>query len=164
MDLVTPGIGLIFWSTLIFLLLLIVLKKYAWKPVLNAVKGREERIKSALESAEEAREEMAKLKADNEVILKEAKEERNNLIQEARSIKIKMIDDAKVLANEEANKIIETARVKINSEKEAAIMDLRRQVAEFSVEIAEKILKKKLEDTKEQRSLIERSLDDLKLN
>lgn len=164
MDLVTPGIGLIFWSTLIFLLLLIVLKKYAWKPVLNAVKGREERIKSALESAEEAREEMAKLKADNEVILKEAKEERNNLIQEARSIKIKMIDDAKVLANEEANKIIETARVKINSEKEAAIMDLRRQVAEFSVEIAEKILKKKLEDTREQRSLIERSLDDLKLN
>ena len=164
MDLVTPGIGLIFWSTLIFLILLIVLKKYAWKPVLNAVKGREERIKSALESAEEAREEMAKLKADNEVIVKEAKEERNNLIQEARSIKIKMIDDAKVLANEEANKIIETARVKINSEKEAAIMDLRKQVAEFSVEIAEKILKKKLEDTKEQRSLIEKSLDDLKLN
>ena len=164
MDLVTPGIGLIFWSTLIFLILLIVLKKYAWKPVLNAVKGREERIKSALESAEEAREEMAKLKADNEVIVKEAKEERNKLIQEARSIKIKMIDDAKVLANEEANKIIETARVKINSEKEAAIMDLRKQVAEFSVEIAEKILKKKLEDTKEQRSLIEKSLDDLKLN
>ena len=164
MDLVTPGIGLIFWSTLIFLILLIVLKKYAWKPVLNAVKGREERIKSALESAEEARAEMAKLKADNEVIVKEAKEERNKLIQEARSIKIKMVDDAKVLANEEANKIIETARVKINSEKEAAIMDLRKQVAEFSVEIAEKILKKKLEDTKEQRSLIEKSLDDLKLN
>ncbi len=164
MDLVTPGIGLIFWSTLIFLILLIVLKKYAWKPVLNAVKGREERIKSALESAEEAREEMAKLKADNEVIVKEAKEERNKLIQEARSIKIKMIDDAKVLANEEANKIIETARVKINSEKEAAIMDLRNQVAEFSVEIAEKILKKKLEDTNEQRSLIEKYMDDLKLN
>ena len=164
MDLVTPGIGLIFWSTLIFLMLLIVLKKYAWKPVLNAVKGREERIKSALESAEEARAEMAKLKADNEVIVKEAKEERNKLIQEARSIKIKMIDDAKVQANEEANKIIETARVKINNEKEAAIMDLRKQVAEFSVEIAEKILKKKLENTKEQRSLIEKSLDDLKLN
>jgi len=164
MDLVTPGIGLIFWSTLIFLMLLIVLKRYAWKPVLNAVKGREERIKSALESAEEAKEEMTKLKADNEVIIKEAKEERNKLIQEARTIKLKIIDDAKVLANEEANKIIETARFKINSEKAAAIMDLRKQVAEFSVEIAEKILKKKLDNTSEQRSLIEKSLDDLKLN
>lgn len=164
MDLVTPGIGLIFWSTLIFLLLLVVLKKYAWTPVLKAVKGREERIKSALESAEEAKEEMAKLKADNEVIIKEAKEERNKLIQEARGIKVKMIEDAKGLANEEAKKIVESARVKINNEKEAAISDIRKQVAELSVEIAEKILKKTLEDTKEQKSLIESSLDDLKLN
>ncbi len=164
MDLVTPGIGLIFWSTIIFLLLLILLKKYAWTPVLKAVKGREERIKSALESAEEAKEEMAKLKADNEVIIKEAKEERNKLIQEARGIKVKMIEDAKGLANEEAKKIVESARVKINNEKEAAISDIRKQVAELSVEIAEKILRKTLEDTKEQKNLIESSLDDLKLN
>lgn len=164
MDLVTPGIGLIFWSTLIFLLLLVVLKKYAWTPVLKAVKGREERIKSALESAEEAKEEMAKLKADNEVIIKEAKGERNKLIQEARGIKHKMIEDAKGLADEEAKKIVESARVKIINEKEAAISDIRKQVAELSVEIAEKILKKTLEDTKEQKSLIESSLDDLKLN
>ncbi len=164
MDLVTPGIGLIFWSTIIFLLLLILLKKYAWTPVLKAVKGREERIKSALESAEEAKEEMAKLKADNEVIIKVAKEERNKLIQEARGIKVKMIEDAKGLADEEAKKIVESARVKIINEKEAAISDIRKQVAELSVEIAEKILRKTLEDTKEQKNLIESSLDDLKLN
>ncbi len=164
MDIVTPGIGLVFWSTLIFILLLILLKKFAWKPILLAVKSREDRIKSALELAEETKIEMEKLKADNEAIVKEAKEERNKLIQEARSIKSKMLEDAKGQADEEAKKIIESARVKINSEKEAAISDIRNQVAEFSVEIAEKILKMKLEDTREQKSLIEKTLDDLNLN
>ncbi len=164
MDLLTPGIGLIFWSTLIFIFLLIVLRKYAWKPILNAVKSREERIKGALESAEEVREEMARLKTDNELIIKEAKEERNQLLQEGREIKEKIIDVAKGQANDEAKKIIEAARVKIESEKEYAISEVRKQVAILSVEIAEKILKQKLADKRDQKQLIENYLKEIKLN
>ena len=164
MDLVTPGIGLIFWSTLIFIILLIVLKKYAWKPILNAVKSREERIKGALESAEEVREEMARLKTDNELIIKEAKEERNQLLQDAREIKEKLINDAKGQANDEAKKVIEAARIKIESEKESAISEIRKQVAILSVEVAEKILNQKLAETKDQKQLIENYLKEIKLN
>ena len=164
MELVTPGIGLIVWSTIIFGLLLILLKKFAWKPILNAVKAREDRIKGALESAEEMKLEMEKLKADNEVILKEARNERNKLLSDAREIKEKMISDAKTLANEEAKKIIETARLNIQSEKEAAISDIKKQVALLSVDIAEKILLKKLEESKEQKQVIEKYLDKISIN
>ncbi len=164
MELVTPGIGLIVWSTIIFGLLLILLKKFAWKPILNAVKAREDRIKGALESAEEMKLEMEKLKADNEVILKEARNERNKLLSDAREVKQKMISDAKTLAYEEAKKIIETARLNIQSEKEAAISGIKKQVALLSVDIAEKILLKKLEESKEQKQLIEEYLDKISIN
>ena len=164
MSIVTPEIGTIFWTTLIFLILLVVLRKYAWIPILNAVKSREERIKSALDSAEEAREEMARLKADNELIIKEARTERNQLLQEARELKEKMIEDAKDQASSEGKKIIESARVRIRNEKDAAIAEIRNQVAELSVEIAERILKQKLADTGEQKKLIEQYLDEMKLN
>lgn len=164
MSIVTPEIGTIFWTTLVFLLLLVVLRKFAWIPILNAVKSREDRIKSALDSAEEAREEMARLKADNEVIIKEARAERNNLLQEARDMKEKMVEDAKEQASAEGKKIVESARMKIRSEKEAAIAEIRNQVAELSVEIAERILKQKLSDTGEQKKLINQYLDELKLN
>ncbi len=164
MDLVTPGIGLIFWQVIAFLVLLFVLKKYAWKPVLNAIKSREERIKGALASAEEAKEEMKKLKADNEVIIKEAKDERNKLLQEAREIKSQMIEDAKAQAGIESKKMIESAKLKIESEKDAAVSEIKKLVAVFSVDIAEKILKKELDDKKEQQALISSSLKDLKLN
>ena len=133
MNLVTPDIGQMFWATLIFLMLLILLKKFAWKPIMNAVKEREEKIKGALESAEEVKQEMEKLKADNEVIIKEARTERNKLLSEAREVKEKMIGDAKMQANEEAKKIIETARLNIQSEKDAAISDLKKQVALLSI-------------------------------
>lgn len=164
MELVTPGIGLIVWSTIIFGLLLILLKKFAWKPILNAVKAREDRIKGALESAEEMKLEMEKLKVDNEVILKEARNERNKLLSEAREVKEKMISDAKTMANEETKKIIEMARLNIQSEKEAAISDIKKQVALLSVDIAGKILLKKLEESKEQKQLIERYLDKISIN
>lgn len=164
MDLVTPGIGLIFWQIVAFLILLIVLKKYAWKPVLNAIKAREERIKGALASAEEAKKEMQKLKADNEIIIKEAKDERNKLLQEAREVKVHLIEDAKIQAGEEAKKMIHSAKLKIESEKEAAITEIKELVASLSVEIAEKILKKELDDKKDQQELIRSSLKDLKLN
>ncbi len=164
MDLVTPGIGLIFWSTLTFLLLLILLRKYAWNPVLKAVKSREERIKGALESAEEAKKEMERLKADNEVIIREAMDERNKLLQNARGMKEKIVEDAKVLAIEESKKILESARAKIVSEKEAAISEIRKQVAELSVKIAEKILKEELKDTRDHKRLIKSYMDDIYLN
>ncbi len=164
MDLVTPGIGLIFWQVVSFLILLIILKKYAWKPVLNAVKAREERIKSALESAEEAKQEMKQLKADNEIIIKEAKNERNKLLQEARDIKNQMIEDGKNQAGDEAEKIITAAKLKIESEKNSAISEIKELVATLSVEIAEKILTKELDDKKDQQALIKSSLEDLKLN
>jgi len=164
MSIVTPEIGTIFWTTLIFLILLVVLRKYAWVPVLKAVKSREDRIKSALDSAEEAREEMARLKADNELIIKEARAERNQLLQEAREMKEKMIDDAREQASVEGKKIIESARVKIRNEKEAAIADIRNQVAELSVDIATRILRHKLADNGEQKKLIDQYLDEMKLN
>ena len=163
MELVTPGIGLIVWSTIVFGLLLILLKKFAWKPILNAVKAREEKIKGALESAEEMKLEMEKLKADNEAILKEARNERNKLLSEAREVKEKMITDAKTLANDEAKKIVETARLNIQSEKDAAISDLKKQVALLSVDIAEKILQKKLEESKEQKQLIDKYLNNRRI-
>ncbi len=164
MELVTPGIGLIVWSTIVFGLLLILLKKFAWKPILNAVKAREEKIKGALESAEEMKLEMEKLKADNEAILKEARNERNKLLSEAREVKEKMITDAKTLANDEAKKIVETARLNIQSEKDAAISDLKKQVALLSVDIAEKILQKELKESKEQKQLINKYLGKISIN
>ncbi len=164
MNLVTPDIGQMFWATLIFLLLLVLLKKFAWKPIMSAIKAREEKIKGALESAEEMKLEMEKLKADNEEILKEARNERNKLLSEAREVKEKMITDAKTMANDEAKKITETARLNIQSEKDAAISDLKKQVALLSVDIAEKILQMELKESKEQKQLIDKYIDEISIN
>jgi F-type H+-transporting ATPase subunit b len=164
MDLVTPGIGLIFWTTLVFLLLLILLRVFAWKPILNAVNNREKSIKSALESAEKAKDEMKKLQKRNEEILREAKSERELIMKEAKEIKEKIITEAKDKAGQEANKLIELARQAIRNEKASAINELRQQVAVLSVEIAEKILREKLEKDKDQTKLINRLLDDIKIN
>ncbi|WP_373518195.1 F0F1 ATP synthase subunit B [Pricia sp.] len=164
MDLVTPGIGLIFWSTLIFIILLVLLKKYAWKPILGAVKTREESIQNALLSAEEAKKEMQNLQADNQRILKEARAEREAMLREAREIKDKMIADSKEQAKVEGDKMIKQAQSAIESEKKAAVADIKNQVAELSVEIAEKVLKEQLSNKKEQLKLVEKLLGDVKLN
>ncbi len=164
MDLVTPGIGLIFWSTLIFIILLVLLKKYAWSPILGAVKTREESIQNALLSAEEAKKEMQNLQADNERILKEARAEREAMLKEAREIKDKIITDSKELAKTEGDKMIKQAQSAIESEKKAAVADIKNQVAELSVEIAEKVLKEQLSNKKEQLKLVENLLGDVKLN
>ena len=156
MDLVTPGIGLIFWTTLFFLILLFVLGKFAWPAILTSVRARNESIKQALEAAERAKQEMAKLQADNKKILAEAKEERDLMMKEAKQIKEKLIADAKEQAGEEARKLVASARDSIQAEKKAAINDLKRQVANLSVDIAEKILKKELEDSKAQKELVTR--------
>lgn len=164
MDLVTPAIGLVFWTVLIFLILLVLLRKFAWKPILNAVKDRTDSIKEALNSAEKAKEEMAKLQADNEVILKEARTERDKIIKEARDLKDQTIADAKNQAKAEADTIIASAKSAIESEKRAAINEIKNQVANLSVEIAEQILMKELSNKDNQKALIEDLLNKTNIN
>jgi F-type H+-transporting ATPase subunit b len=156
--------GLFFWQTLLFLLLLFLLRKFAWKPILNAVKEREEGIEDALASAENARKEMQNLTADNERILKEARSERENLLKEARDMRTQMIEEAKGDAQLEADKLIAKAKESIETEKQAAIADLKNQVAELSVSIAEKLVKNELASNDKQSNLIETMLKDAKLN
>lgn len=164
MELITPGLGLVFWMVLSFSVILFILKKFAWKPILKALKERENTIDTALKSADKAREKMEQLKADNEKIIKEAKNERDSLLKEAHQVKDKTISEAKQKANSEANKIIEDAKRKIESVKVTALDEIKNQVASFSVEIAEKILKKKLEKTKDQKDLINGLIDEIKIN
>ena len=164
MELVTPAFGMIFWTVLIFLFLLILLKKFAWKPILNAVNERNDSISDALSSAEKAKEEMTKLKADNEKILDEARSTRDEILKEARSLKDKTISEAKAMAKDEADTIIASAKVAIESEKRAAINEIKNQVASLSIEIAEKILSKELSDTKSQKALIKDLLNKTNIN
>jgi F-type H+-transporting ATPase subunit b len=154
-SLTSPGIGLVFWSVLIFGLFFLLLSRFAWKPILSAVKARDEMIKGSLASAEKARKEMAKLQSDNEAVLKKAREEREGILKEAREIRDKLIAEAKGKASEEAEKLIEKARAGIEREKALALADIRDQVANLSVEIASKLLGEKLKQTGEQQKLIE---------
>ncbi|MBG44398.1 MAG: ATP synthase F0 subunit B [Aequorivita sp.] len=156
--------GLFFWQIIIFVLLLILLRKYAWKPILNAVNDREEGIKNALDSAEKAKLEMQNLQADNEKLLQEARSEREVMLKEAREIKAKMIADAKEEAKGEADKMVAQAQAAIESEKKSAIAELKQQVASLSLEIAEKVVKHELSDKDKQLKLVDEMLGDAKLN
>ena len=164
MELVTPEIGLIFWTTVVFSLLLVVLKKYAWKPILSAVDERNKSIEDALKAADKAKEEMLSLNADNERILMEAKKERDILLKEGREIKDNIIAEAKDKAKIESDKILITTKEQINNEKMKAITELKNQVAEMSIDIAEKILKSELSDKNKQKELIAEALKSNKLN
>lgn len=156
--------GLFFWQLLLFVGLVLLLKKFAWKPILDAVEKREEGIKGALESAEKARLEMQNLQADNQKLLKEARAEREDMLKEAREIKNKMIEDAKGEAQEQANKMIAQATAAIESEKKAAMAELKGQVAGLSLEIAEKIVRRELSGKGKQEELVESMLSEAKLN
>ncbi|MEY2868359.1 MAG: hypothetical protein RIR01_788 [Bacteroidota bacterium] len=156
--------GLFFWQVLIFVGLIFLLKKFAWKPILDAVNEREEGIKNALESAENARKEMQALQADNQRILNEARAERDAMLKEAREMKEKMIADAKGEAQTQGEKMIEQAKAAINSEKNAAMAELKLQVSTLSLSIAEKLLKDELSNTEAQTKLVEKMLGDVKLN
>ena len=156
--------GLIIWTTIIFTLLLIVLKKFAWKPILKSVDERNKNIKEALYAAEKAKEEMASLNADNEKILAEAKKERDLLLKEAREIKNNIITDAKKEANTESEKILNLAKEQIVNEKMKAITELKNTVAQLSIDIAEKILKSELSDKKKQNELIASALKETDIN
>jgi F-type H+-transporting ATPase subunit b len=163
-SLVSPGVGTIFWSALIFGLFFLILAKFAWKPILSAVKERDEMIKGSLESAAKAREEMLKLQSDNEAILRKAREEREGILKEAREVRDKIISEAKGKATEEAEKLIEKARVGIESEKRKALSEIHDQVTTLSVDIASKLLGEKLKQTGEQEKLIDNYLKEIEFN
>jgi len=151
-------------QTILLLLLIFLMVKFAWKPILNALNDREQGIKDALDSAENAKKEMENLTADNEKLLKEARAQREAMLKEAREIKTKMIEDAKGEAKAEADKLIANAQVAIQSEKKAAIADIKNQVASLSVEIAEKVVKEELSNKDKQLKLVESMLGDATLN
>ncbi|NNJ88366.1 MAG: F0F1 ATP synthase subunit B [Eudoraea sp.] len=156
--------GLFVWQTLLFVLLLLLLYKYAWKPILNAVDDREEGIKNALAAAEDAKKEMQNVTADSEKLLQEARGEREAMLKEARELREKMVADAKEQAKVEGDKMIIQAKATIDSEKKAAVADIKNQVADLSVQIAEKVLKDQLADKDKQLKLVDDMLGDLKLN
>ncbi len=164
MQLINPGLGLIFWMTLTFLLVLWVLGKYAWPAILKGLKEREESIQESLDAAKKAREQMAQLKADNEKLIAEAKEERDEILVEARKIKEKIIEEARGKAAIEADKIVESAREQIKLEKNAAIIELKNIVADYSIQIAEKILREELKDKKKQKEYVSSLLKEFSLN
>lgn len=157
-------VGLFFWQLLLFLVLLFLLRKYAWKPILTSVINREESIKEGLESAEKAKEQMRQLKEDNKALLAEARLERDQIVKEAREAKEKMISDAKEKAKEEGAKMIETAKSVIQAERNAAVNELKSQVAELSVRIAEKVIKSEISSDAKQQEIISSAMESANLN
>ena len=152
------SVGLFFWQSLLFIALILLLKKFAWGPILTAVEEREDGIKDALEAAEKAKAEMQALNADNERILAEARIERDVLLKEAREMKGKIVNEAKEQANTEADKILISAKEQINNEKMKAITELKNHVADMSIDIAEKVLKSELSDKNKQNELVAEAL------
>lgn len=164
MELLTPGTGLIIWQTLIFLGLFFVLTKFAWKPIVSSLKEREQSIQGALDEAERARKEMSQMKSENEALLKAARDERDKILREARDIANKLNEEAQGEAKKSADKIIQDAKAAIEIEKQAALRDVREQVAIFSLEIAERLMKRNLSSDASQKELVDDFLKDLKLN
>ncbi len=164
MELLTPGSGLLFWQFVVFVALVFFLGKMAWKPILESLKERESSIQAALDSAEKAKAEMASLKSDNEKLMKEARIERDMILREARDAANKIHEQAQVEAKKNADRILADAKAAINVEKQAALRDVRSQVAQFSLEIAEKLMKKNLSTDKAQKELVDGFVKDIKVN
>lgn len=164
MDLLTPSTGLFFWQLVIFLGLFTLLAKFAWKPIIASLKEREDSIQTALDSAERAKQEMAALQAGNEKLLKEAREERDKILRDARQAANLLQDQIQNEAKKNADKLIADARAVINTEKQAALRDVKQQVALFSLQVAERLMKKNLESDKAQKDLIDSYIKDIKLN
>lgn len=163
-NLTTPALGLVVWSTLIFFLFFAVLYKFAWPPILNAIHARNERIRSSLLAAEKAREDMIKLQADNEAILRKAREEREIIVREARDSAERIISEARDKAIAEANAIVAKSRTLIEREKASAMTEIRQQVASISLDIASRVVMEKLSSNQEQEKLIEKYLKEIESN
>jgi len=165
MELVKPGLGLIFWMTLTFSLVLFILSKFAWKPILNSIREREDSINNALNAAEDARKQMDALKSDNEKLLQQARLERDAMLKEAKEMKEDIISTAKKKsADDEARRIVASANESIESAKLKALNELKTQVAELSVDLAEKVLRRKMNDRAEQEAFVNENLKSITLN
>jgi F-type H+-transporting ATPase subunit b len=164
MELLTPGSGLIIWQAIIFLALILLLRKYAWGPIIASLKEREQGIQESLAAAEHAKNEMASLKSDNEKLMKEARLERDAMLKEALTTANKIKEDAKEETSKITAKMIEEAKATIDNEKRAALADVKTQVAMLSLEITEKLVRKQLGSEKEQKALVNEFIKDLNLN
>jgi len=163
-SLASPAIGTVFWTTLIFLLLLLLLQKFAWGPIMKAVRSREDTIRNALDSAEKAREEMKVLQADNEIILRKAREERDKIIRDARAATERMLTEAKEKSQSEADATVKRAKELIEREKNAAIAEVKREVASLAIEVASRVVSETLKSDDEQQKLIGRYLKEIETN
>ena len=164
MELITPDFGLLFWMTLAFGIVFFILAKFAFPVINGMLKKREEEINNALELAERTYKEMEQLQANNEALIQQAREERDKILNEAKQISDKFIEDAKVKANEEKDRIIESAKETIEHEKMAATTEIKNQIADISIKVAEKIIGKNLDSDKEQLDYINRLLQDIEEN
>jgi F-type H+-transporting ATPase subunit b len=164
MDLFNPSIGLIVWSSIVFLALFFILAKFAWKPVMSAIKEREQFIDDALNKAELAKQEMARLTSQNEELMKQARLERDEILKEAKILKDNIVNDAKTSAQTEGSKLIEKARIEIENQKKAALAELKGQVSSLSLDIAERVLRSQLDDKAKQQDLVDNLLKDVELN
>lgn len=162
--LTTPGFGLVFWTTVTFLLLVVLLRKFAWKPIISAIQHRNEAIDDALKAAEKARQEMTQLQDNNEKLLREAQKERDHLMAEARKSRDKIIEEAGLKAREEAERILQSARENIHYEKMAAITELKNQIASLSLEIAEKLIQESLANDTKQQELAQKMVREISFN
>jgi F-type H+-transporting ATPase subunit b len=164
LDLVTPDLGLMFWTVVVFICLLLILKKFAWKPILESVEKRTESIEKALSASEEAKAEIKKLTAKQDEIHKNSLADRDALLKEAEETKTKIIADAKTIAKEQTEKILSDARETIENEKNAAVIELKNHVAQLSLDIAEKIVKAQLSSSDKQKALVDNLVKDVNLN
>lgn len=164
MDLLTPKLGLFFWALLIFLILVVLLKKYAWKPIMASIKSREEGIQKSIDEAKQVREEMAKLKSDNEALLAQARAEREAMLKEARTMGEEIVAKARRDADSEYKRTMDKALEEIRAEKMRALTDVKNQVAMLSIEVAEKILRQELQVSKTQEEVANKFVNDLNLN
>lgn len=162
--LLNEHLGFVVWATVAFVILLILLAKFAWKPIMGAINDRERSIEDALLKAEAAKEEMARLTSENESLLKQARAERDLILKEAKQVKDQIIGEAKANAVTEGNKLIEKAKVEIDTQKAIAMADVKNQIATLSIDIAEKILRKQFADQQKQNELVDELLKEVKLN
>lgn len=164
MELVKPDFGLVFWMTVSFLIVVFLMRKFAWGPILSSLKERETSIEEALNAAKKAKEEVANMKAENERILQEARNERDQMLKEARDTKDMIVNEARTKAQVEGDRMITIARETINNEKMAAITELKNQVATLSIEIAEKVIRQQLSNDEKQKALVQELLKEVKMN
>lgn len=164
MELVTPSIGLVFWTFIAFILLLILLRKFAWTPIMGAIHEREQSIDEALNKAELAKQEMARLTSQNQDLMQQARAERDEILKEAKTLKDGILNEAKKQAQVEGAKLIEKAKIEIENQKKAALAEVKDQVSSLSLEIAERVLRTQLDDKAKQETLVANLLKDVELN